>query len=96
MTSALTPDYLDRALKSLATKDDVYRLQAGTVSKEEFRDGLNGLRSEFADLQSSVDRYLKRTEMWHDELTVLQSRFTQVVHLLDQKGLIREEETHVG
>ena len=67
----------------MATKEDIHQLSAQ-------------MQVSFSDLQSSVDRYLKRTEAWHDECDVLEARFKQVVNLLDQRGIIKEEETHLG
>lgn len=54
------------------------------------------LGNRISDLTASVDRYLKRTETWHDELRVLQARYDRLVHLLDQKGIVQEEETHLA
>ena len=52
----------------MATKEDIHQLSAQ-------------MQVSFSDLQSSVDRYLKRTEAWHDECDVLEARFKQVVNL---------------
>ncbi len=86
MAQALTKEYLDQALGNLATRHDTKRLD----------DRIDKLQASVADLHSSIDRYLKRTETWHDEFMVLQARYDRLVHLLDQKGLVREEETHLG
>lgn len=76
------------------------RLPQYTVSRQDLQDGLNRLREEvrgdFSELQTSVDRYLKRTETWRDEHNVLQARFDKVVHLLEQKGVIKEEDAHLA
>ncbi len=59
---------------------------------------LEGLESrvggKISDLTSAVDRYLKRTETWHDEFQVLRARYNHLIHVLDQKGILAEEETH--
>jgi len=98
MAIPLTTDYLDRALSHLATRDDLAHLTA--TAKQDLHDGLAGLgesiRQDISTLQSSVDAYLKRTETWHDELTVLQARFTQMVHVLERKGIIEEQDTHLA
>lgn len=105
MPAGLTKEYFDQALgklatkqelKQLATKDDLSRIEASIVTQTDLSNLRNKLKTSFFNLQSSVDRYLKRTEDWHDELNVLQARFKQVVHLLDQKGLVKEEETHLA
>jgi len=54
------------------------------------------LGGKISELTSSIDRYLKRTEEWHDEFNVLKARYEKLVHALDRKGVILEEETHLA
>jgi len=100
--AGLTQEYLDKALRQLASKDDVHRLEASLATKGQIKelDGrleqLEGrLGTRISDLTSSVDRYLKRTEEWRDEHNVLQARFDRVVHLLEEKGILKEEDAHL-
>jgi hypothetical protein len=93
MTTTLTKEQLDQALANIATKGDIALLQRGV---KETKADVAETKTLVNSLVASVDTYLKRTETWHDELTVLQARFQQVVHLLDQKGIIKEHDTHIG
>ena len=95
MAQGLTKEYLDQALDKLASKDDFAKLESEMVRKDDLEQLKQEIRNDFSDLQSSVDRYLKRTETWHDEFEVLAARFKQVVNLLDQRGVLKEEETHL-
>lgn len=92
MGNALTKEYLDEALGKVAKKEDLQSL----ATKGDLDQLTAQIQASFSDLQSSVDRYLKRTETWHDELRVLQARHDRLVHLLDQKGIVQEEETHIA
>lgn len=101
MKKELTKEYFDKALERLVTKEGI----AALASKGDIgviKEDLKEIKADTAEtkalvnsLHISVDTYLKRTETWHDELEVLQARFKQVVHLLDQKGIIKEEDTHL-
>ncbi len=75
------------------------KLRGVMVTKQDLADGLaaveSSLTDKFSELQTSVDRYLKRTETWHDEFNVLKARYDRLIHVLDEKGLVREEETHL-
>lgn len=66
-----------------ATKQDVKDL----VTESEHR-----IVGNFSDLQTSVDRYLKFTEAWHQELTILKSRQDRLTQVLIGKGLVSEKE----
>lgn len=66
-----------------ATKQDV--AEAVTGSEER-------IVSKFSDLQASVDRYLKFTEAWHQELTILKGRQDKLARVLIDKGLVSEKE----
>ncbi len=46
----------------------------------------------FSNLQSSVDRYFKRTEAWHDEQVILKSRHDRLSDVLVGKGVVTKEE----
>ncbi|MEK7637246.1 MAG: hypothetical protein AAB402_02550 [Patescibacteria group bacterium] len=62
-----------------ATKKDVMAIEERVTDK-------------FSDLQSSVDRYLKFTEAWHQELTILKSRQDRLAQVLIDKGVVSEKE----
>ena len=99
---------VERLFTVVATKDDVAQVKDEVVQvKAEVtavEDRLTnkiaaaeeGLTGKFSNLQASVDRYLKRTESWHDEFRVLKARHDRLIHILDQKGIVREEETHLA
>ena len=57
---------------------------------------LQGLESrvggKISKLTSSVDRYLKRTEDWHQEHAVLKARYDRLGNVLAHKGIVSEEE----
>lgn len=75
---------LAKALQPVfATKQDVK--DAVTESEER-------VVGKFSDLQSSVDRYLRFTETWHQELTILKSRQDRLTQVLIDKGLVSEKE----
>ena len=74
----------------------VERLRGVVATKRDLEAVENRLTSTFSDLQTSIDRYLKRTEGWHDEFNVLKARYDRLIHVLDQKGIVREEETHLA
>lgn len=73
-----------------ATKTDVVGL------KDQIVKDMAGLEEriteKFSDLQSSVDRYLKFTEAWHQELTILKSRQDRLTQVLIGKGIVSEKE----
>lgn len=48
-----------------------------------------------SSLHTSVDAYLKQTEDWHQEFSVLKARHDKLAILLTKKGFIREEELAV-
>ena len=73
----------ERVLDVVATKKELVAVEERLTNK-------------FSELQTSVDRYLKRTEVWHDEFNVLRARYDRLIHVLDQKGIVREEETHLA
>lgn len=105
MASALTQEQLNKSLQSfkvdfregLATKDDLKGLATNValVALEDrmvTKDDFTQLKSSFSDLQASVDRYLKFTEAWHQELTILKSRQDRLTQVLIGKGLVSEKE----
>ena len=67
-----------------ATRQDINTL----ATKNDFE----ALQASFSDLQTSVDRYLKFTEAWHQELVILKHRQDRLTQALVNKGVITEQE----
>lgn len=94
--------------EGLATKDDLKgfaknvdlvamenRINATIVSLEDKVATKNDMieqKSSFSNLQTSVDRYLKFTEAWHQELTILKSRQDRLTQVLVDKGVVSQQE----
>ena len=62
------------------------------MTKEEHSDSENRVVGKFSDLQTSVDRYLKFTEAWHQELTILKNRQDRLTQVLIDKGVVSQQE----
>lgn len=91
MASALTQEQLNLALQSL--KSDLRSdLSSDLRSELATKEDLVELKSSFSDLQTSVDRYLKFTETWHQELTILKGRQDRLAQVLVNKGVVTEQE----
>ncbi len=77
-------------------KDDLLGVKGDiTVIKEDIKD----IKADAAETKSlvnslhvSVDTYLKRTEDWRQEFSILKARHDKLAELLAKKGVIREEE----
>ena len=50
------------------------------------------MNTNFSDLQSSVDRYLKFTQTWHQEFTILRARHNRLENALTTKGIVSEKD----
>lgn len=50
------------------------------------------IRTDYSKLQTSVDRYLKKTETKHQEQRVLKARVDRLVEVLVSKRLVDEKE----
>lgn len=83
MATALTQEQLVKTLQGFKLE-----LRAELATKSDFTE----LKSSFSDLQTSVDRYLKFTEAWHQELTILKSRQDRLAQVLVDKGIVSEKE----
>lgn len=71
---------LPRALEPIfATKQDLFGLE-------------HRMRDDFSQLQTSVDTYLKRTEVWHDEHIVLKARHDKLAKKLVEKQIVTEQD----
>ncbi len=68
-------------------KNDMGQMQAGLNRVE------NTMNTNFSNLQSSVDRYLKRTETWHEEHIILKARHDRLSNALIDKKIVTKEET---
>ena len=74
--------------------------KSANALRSEFREDLKAallelrqdVRQDFSELQTSVDRYLKRTEDWHQEHIVLRARYNRLITVLSRKGLVTEKE----
>ena len=82
-----------------ATKTDIVsmegRINVNLVSlKEKMATKVDMIeqKSSFSDLQTSVDRYLKFTEAWHQELTILRNRQDRLTQVLIDKGVVSPQE----
>lgn len=62
------------------------------ATKEDLTDLKEQMLTRFSDVQSSVDRYLKFTETWHQELTILKGRQDRLSQVLISKGIVSEQE----
>lgn len=62
------------------------------VTKEDLTDSEDRVVGKYSDLQASVDRYLKFTEAWHQELTILKSRQDRLTQVLVDKGVVSQQE----
>ncbi len=78
----------DAQRQVFTTKADLVAMGDRMVTKSDFAE----LKSSFSDLQASVDRYLKFTEAWHQELTILKSRQDRLTQVLVDKGIVSEKE----
>lgn len=74
----------------MATKVDLVSLE-GRI-KQELGDLEEKMVSKYSDLQMSVDRYLKFTETWHQELTILKGRQDRLSQVLIGKGIVSEKD----
>lgn len=57
------------------------------------QDDIAELKNGFSILQTSVDKYLKRTEDWHVEFQVRDARCGRLETALLKRGVVTEEET---
>lgn len=87
--ATLTREYFDEALKTLANKGDV-----GIVQEDlrEVKEDVRQVQHSMDSLHTSVDTYLKRTEDWHQEFSVLKARYDKLADTLTKKGFVKEEE----
>jgi hypothetical protein len=86
-------------LSGFATKDDLKGLATNVAlvaMEDRIKHDLDDLEvrviEKFSDLQTSVDRYLKFTEAWHQELTILKSRQDRLTQVLVDKGVVSQQE----
>lgn len=71
-------------LKRFATKDDL----EGVATKED----LSRVEAKIDRLTDGTDEYLKKTETWHQEQTVLRASNERVKKVLVKKGVASEQE----
>lgn len=84
---------MDTLEVQMATKDDIHWLEASMAAKEDIDQLATQMHASFSNLQSSVDRYLKRTEGWYQEFTVLKGKHDKLSGVLVQKGVVTEKDT---
>lgn len=79
------------------TEHDIAAIQqvVSASVQEAVQRASDSLREDFADLQSSVDSYLKRTLDWHQEYEVLRAQHNRLRAVLIEKGIATEEELSV-
>ncbi|MBI4426616.1 MAG: hypothetical protein HY567_03480 [Candidatus Kerfeldbacteria bacterium] len=80
-------------LRGFARTEDIHRLETNMATKEDVHDLSTQIHASFSNLQSSVDRYLHRTEGWHQEFSVLKGKHEKLSGALIKKGLINEKDT---
>ncbi|MBI2984085.1 MAG: hypothetical protein HYY50_00445 [Candidatus Kerfeldbacteria bacterium] len=61
--------------------------------RQEMRHGFHDVDQKFSSLQSSVDRYFRKTESWHDEQVILKARHDRLSTPLIDRGILTKEET---
>lgn len=102
MSQTLTTEYFDQVVQGLATKkdlerfatkEDVHRLEASIATKQDVDHLATHMHASFSGLLSSVDRYLKRTEGWYQEFSILKGKHDKLAHALIQKGVVNERDT---
>lgn len=74
-------------LERFATKDDLDSL----ATKED----LSRVEAKIDRLTDGTDEYLKKTETWHQEQTVLRASHERVKKVLVKKGIASEQELAV-
>lgn len=76
------------------TQKDIAAIQqvVRVAVQEEVQKANDAVRSDFAQLQSSVDSYLKQTQDWRQEFVVLRAQHNRLRKVLIEKGLATEEE----
>ncbi|MBI2984213.1 MAG: hypothetical protein HYY50_01135 [Candidatus Kerfeldbacteria bacterium] len=76
-----------------ATKEDMAGLTADIRElKALVQDEGATTRESVFDLHSAVDRYLKRTEDWHQEFAVLKARHDRLAEVLMSKRVVSDED----
>lgn len=73
-----------------ATKADLSAMETLMSTKQDLADLEDRVVGKFSDLQMSVDRYLKFTETWHQELRILKGRQDRLAEVLVNKGVVTE------
>lgn len=77
-------------MKETLTAKDIEAIRL--IVQEENQKGSESLRRDFAQLQSSVDGYMKKSQEWRDEFQVLRAQHNRVKEVLVEKGVASEEE----
>ncbi len=79
-------------LEALATKDQIKLLPTKADVEEIVHKVTQTMRSDFSALQTSVDRYTKRTEDWHQEQFALKNRVGRLEKTLVRKNVLSEND----
>lgn len=81
-------------LAGLATKTELVSLreQVKLDTQDIVHKATQTLRSDFSELQTSVDKYTKRTEDWHQEHFSLRNRVGRLEKTLIRKHVISDED----
>lgn len=77
--------------KDLLAVDNLFTKRV-TSESTPIRQDIKDLGRKFGILQTSVDKYLKRTENWHAEFQVLDARVSRMKTVLVNKGIATEDE----
>ncbi len=77
-------------MKETLTAKDIEAIRL--IVQEENQKGSESLRRDFAQLQSSVDGYMKKSQDWREEFHVLRAQHKRVKEILIEKGVASEEE----
>ena len=62
--------------------------------RREINEKFSDINGKFSDLTGLLDRYLKRTEDWRTELTVLRGRHNRLEDVLIRKHVVSDSELH--
>lgn len=61
--------------------------------RQDMKTGFEEVGQNFSSLHSSVDRYFKKTEDWHQEQVILKARHDKVSDSLVKKNILTLEDT---
>lgn len=79
----------------MITGQDINMLREIFATKGDLLNLEERLEGKFSNLQSSVDRYLQRTETWYQEQVLLKARHDRLSTALVDNGVVTDQEISI-